>query len=62
MSLVGAALSVAILMMRGWLARYPDLPARSPFAAIASWARQGVCPYGIAIGLGALATLPARFY
>ncbi len=62
MSVTGALLSLAIMVLRAWLARKPERAERLPFAALATWAAQGVCPYGIAIGLATLATLPRNFF
>jgi prepilin peptidase CpaA len=61
LGLIGAMLAIALI----WLRRRFD--ADAPFGrvkapqAVARWLREGVCPYGSAIGLAGLAMVPRIF-
>ena len=57
--LFGGALGVFVLLARKLNHYLPALPDRTgPIGKIAGWGRDGICPYGIAIALAAVTTLP----
>jgi prepilin peptidase CpaA len=62
-SLAGLALAGTIVIYWWYLGRYHEaVSTRFPMKQLAQWAKIGLCPYGIAIGAGALATVPAVFF
>ena len=59
-SLAGAALAILIKSGKFWLVW--DEHGDSPFALskyFPRWVRRGLVPYGVAIGIGGLLTVPA---
>ena len=63
MSLAGAALALVIIAGSLYL-RWDGSgePATGWSRLFPRWVRRGLTPYGFAIGVGALATVPARFF
>jgi prepilin peptidase CpaA len=59
--LIGGALGVLLLALRLLLHRRPSLWCPAPLDRVLVWARQGVCPYGLAIGAAALICVPKMF-
>ena len=59
--LIGGALGIVLVALR-WLLRYcPALWCPAPLDRVLVWARDGVCPYGLAIGGAALICVPKMF-
>jgi prepilin peptidase CpaA len=63
MSLAGAALALVIAAGTFYL-RWDEAaePATGVSRLFPRWVRRGLTPYGFAIGVGALATIPGRFF
>jgi prepilin peptidase CpaA len=63
MSLAGAALGLVIAGGTFYL-RWDEAagPAKGISRLFPRWVRRGLTPYGFAIGVGALATIPDRFF
>jgi prepilin peptidase CpaA len=63
MSLAGAALAF-VIVAGGLYLRWIDVrePATGLSRILPRWVRRGLTPYGLAIGAGALATVPAQFF
>jgi prepilin peptidase CpaA len=63
MSVTGVALALVILYLRfSFGAIRVDAGQRSATRLLSGWVGGQVCPYGIAIGLAALLTVPVRFF
>ena len=63
MSVTGIALALIVLFARmhfGEMAA--DAGPRGAARLVPRWVRLGLCPYGIAIGLASLLTVPGRFF
>jgi prepilin peptidase CpaA len=59
--LIGGALGVALVGLR-WLLRHcPAFQYPAPFDRPLVWAKDGLCPYGLAIGSAALLCVPKMF-
>ena len=62
-SFAGCALATIVwLYWRALEARHADLQLTFPMKQLAHWGRIGRVPYGIAIGIGALAVVPRIFF
>ena len=61
MGLIGAALALALMLMRKLFGRDGPLARVRVPPSVARCMRQGVCPYGAAIGLAGLVMLPKIF-
>ena len=59
--LIGGALGIALLALRCLLRYCPALWCPVPLDRPLVWARNGVCPYGLAIGSAALICVPKMF-
>ncbi|WP_088345373.1 MULTISPECIES: prepilin peptidase [Rhodomicrobium] len=57
----GGALAMSLLALRRALPYYPILSELPVLSKFSRWARNGLCPYGIPIGLAALCVAPAIF-
>ncbi len=61
MCLLGGVLSIGLLWIRRTLRYRPNFGANLPFIQkVAELAEQGICPYGIAIGIAAILTIPTN--
>ena len=61
MGLIGMMLAMALLWLRPHVGGDGPLGRVKAPQAVARWVREGVCPYGAAIGLAGLAMLPRIF-
>ena len=62
-SLFGLGLALAVRAGQIYLKWFPaGGPAPALMELIPRWARHGLCPYGVAIGVAALATVPAQLF
>jgi prepilin peptidase CpaA len=62
-SLCGLGLALAVRASQIYLKWFPaGGPAPALMRLIPKWARHGLCPYGMAIGVAALAIVPADFF
>jgi prepilin peptidase CpaA len=59
--IIGGAMGMMLLGLRGLLRQRPALCGPVPLDRIVVWARDGVCPYGLAIGSAALICMPKMF-
>jgi prepilin peptidase CpaA len=59
--IIGGAMGIVLVGLRGLLRHRPALFCPAPFYRIVVWARDGVCPYGLAIGSAALISMPNMF-
>ena len=63
MGLTGGVIAGVTLCYWFYLGRYHEKTSqRFPLKQLAHWGETGNCPYGLAIGVGALATIPAMFF
>ena len=63
MSVTGIALALMIVFARLSFGEIPaDAGPRGAARLLPRWVRLGLCPYGIAIGLASLLTIPGRFF
>jgi prepilin peptidase CpaA len=61
-AILGSLLACGVFAVR-WLDRYGEAVGMPSSARcfMPAWAKRGLCPYGIAIGLAAFIVLPVRF-
>ena len=59
--LIGGALGIVLVAVRCLLRYRPALLCPAPLDRMVVWARDGVCPYGLAIGSAALICVPRMF-
>jgi prepilin peptidase CpaA len=59
--MIGGALGIILVGLRSLLRYCPALRCPAPLDRMLVWARDGVCPYGIAIGSAALICMPKMF-
>ena len=59
--IIGGAMGVVLVGLRGLLHHGPALYSPAPSYRMVVWARNGVCPYGLAIGSAALICMPKMF-
>ena len=63
MSLAGIALALIVLFARMHLGKVSaDAEARGAARLVPKWVKLGLCPYGSAIGLASLLTVPRLFF
>ncbi|MDX2205178.1 MAG: prepilin peptidase [Hyphomicrobiaceae bacterium] len=60
-TLGGGLMAAGLLMLRASTQARMLMPTAAPFARIRTLAERGVCPYGLAIGTGALVALQPMF-
>lgn len=60
-AILGGVLALILIILRAAQRPYPTLATFPGMAKISRWARNGICPYGIPIGIAALCTAPAIF-
>ncbi|MEJ2118201.1 MAG: prepilin peptidase [Alphaproteobacteria bacterium] len=60
-AIFGAVLAVGLIVLRHALRRHPGLGEMLVLAKVSRWARNGICPYGLPIGLAALCVAPMIF-
>ena len=59
--MIGCAMGIILVGLRGLLRHRPALYCPAPLYRMVVWARDGVCPYGLAIGGAALICMPKMF-
>ena len=63
MSLIGLALALAVRAAMNYLRWFENAEGVIELSRLfPRWVRRGLTPYGFAIGVGALMTIPARFF
>jgi prepilin peptidase CpaA len=60
-ALFGGAFAVGLLALRYALPFYPILAEIPVMSKFSRWARNGICPYGLPIGVAALCVAPSIF-
>ncbi len=60
-ALFGGVFAMMLLALRQLLPAYPILAELPVLTKFSRWARNGLCPYGIPIGLAALCVTPSIF-
>ncbi len=60
-ALFGGVLALGLFSMRYALLQYPQIEGFPVLSKISSWARAGLCPYALPIGLAALCVAPFIF-
>jgi len=60
-AMIGGAMGTVLIGLRELLRYRPALCCPAPLHRIVVWARDGVCPYGLAIGSAALICIPKMF-
>lgn len=60
-ALFGGAFALSLLGLRSALQYYPVLAEWPVLGKFSRWARNGLCPYGLPIGLAALCVAPSIF-
>ena|SRR5215471_9619237 len=60
-AMIGGAMGTILVGLRGLLRHRPALCGPAPLHRMVVWARDGVCPYGLAIGGAALICMPKMF-
>lgn len=60
-AILGGLFALMLVILRAVQKPYPGIAETPVFAKFSRWARNGICPYGIPIGVAALCTAPAIF-
>jgi prepilin peptidase CpaA len=60
-ALLGGALALVLMSLRYALVQYPGIETVPVLGKFSDWARRGLCPYGLPIGVAALCVAPAIF-
>jgi len=60
-AIFGGVLALMLLILRSALGYYPILGELPILSKVSRWARNGLCPYGIPIGVAALTVAPSIF-
>jgi prepilin peptidase CpaA len=60
-AILGGLFALLLVVLRAMQKPYPTLAEVPVLAKLSRWARNGICPYGIPIGIAALCTAPAIF-
>jgi prepilin peptidase CpaA len=60
-ALFGGVFALLLLSLRHALAHYPQIEGVAVLSKFSRWARTGLCPYALPIGVAALCVAPAIF-
>lgn len=60
-ALLGGVLALMLVILRLVQKPYPALTQAPVLAKVCRWARNGICPYGIPLGVAGLCTAPVIF-
>ena len=60
-AIFGGVFALSLIGLRSMLPYYPTLAGWPVIGKMSRWARNGLCPYGIPIGLAALCVAPSIF-
>lgn len=60
-AILGGLFALMLVILRAAQKPWPALSELPVLAKFSRWARNGICPYGIPIGLAAICTAPAIF-
>ncbi len=60
-ALLGGAFALMLLSLRLALPHYPQIEGIAVLSKFSHWARAGLCPYALPIGVAALCVAPAIF-
>lgn len=60
-AILGGLFALMLVILRAAQKPWPALAELPVLAKFSRWARNGICPYGIPIGLAAICTAPAIF-
>jgi prepilin peptidase CpaA len=60
-AILGGLFALMLVILRAVQKPYPTIAEAPVLAKFSRWARNGICPYGIPIGVAALCTAPAIF-
>jgi prepilin peptidase CpaA len=60
-AILGGVLALMLMILRAVQKPYPAIAQAPVLAKVCRWARNGLCPYGIPLGIAAICTAPAIF-
>jgi prepilin peptidase CpaA len=60
-ALFGGIFALMLMSLRYALSQYPQIESMAALSKLSGWARNGLCPYALPIGLSALCVAPAIF-
>jgi prepilin peptidase CpaA len=60
-AILGGLFALMLVVLRAVQRPFPSIAEAPVLAKLSRWARNGICPYGIPIGVAAICTAPAIF-